>query len=131
MDVLSDFYKTQKFFLPELNRLVENGEFHEAGQRAHALKGAAGNISAVKLYHTVVALEKACVRMDMKETKQFLEKAKNEIELVFHSIETLSQPNQNRKFKNKKHPTIALITILLKSVILSLNWENALSCLIP
>ncbi len=55
--LLADFYKGQKEDLIQLQALLETGDWHEACQLIHALKGVAGNLGAKRLHELASQLE--------------------------------------------------------------------------
>jgi len=60
LDILGDFCKSQKGFSSEFLGLTEKKDFKSARSKAHGLKGAAGNISAINLSAAAKNLEDAC-----------------------------------------------------------------------
>jgi len=63
-DILRDFLKDRESFVSEIQQLVEKKDFEAAAMKAHSLKGAAGNVSAVTLMHAAQSLETACQNKD-------------------------------------------------------------------
>ncbi len=60
VDILKDFCKIEKKFISEFQYLIREKEFKIARIKAHALKGAAGNLSATDLETAAKALEHVC-----------------------------------------------------------------------
>ncbi len=59
VDILGDFCRSQRNFVPEFRDLIEKKDFEGARLNAHGLKGAAGNVSAIDLRDAAKALEDA------------------------------------------------------------------------
>ncbi len=61
LDEYCDFYKG---VIPEFAQLLKAEDFAAARKKAHSLKGAAGNVSAVELKTAAESLETACLESD-------------------------------------------------------------------
>ncbi|MEW6003413.1 MAG: response regulator, partial [Nitrospirota bacterium] len=55
------------------------GDVSEVQKTAHSIKGAAGNLSAVKIYETSIAIENKAKNGDMSEVPSLIERLKSEV----------------------------------------------------
>ena len=60
IDIFKDFCESQKEFVSEFQYVIKEKDFESARTKAHGLKGAAGNVSAVDLRIAASALEDVC-----------------------------------------------------------------------
>ncbi len=90
LDILEDFCKDKKEFGPKLRAIIAKGDYHTARIQAHALKGAAGNISAVKLEKAARALENACQSEIEEDMLQRLPLVENKLDQVVASVQKMS-----------------------------------------
>jgi len=64
VDIVKEYCDINRHFVTEFEALLDKGDLEAARNKAHALKGAAGNISAEALYLVAGKLEKACTADD-------------------------------------------------------------------
>ena len=65
--ILQEFFKDNKNVHQEFHKLVINNKFKAVQLKAHALKGAAGNVSAKNIQLAAKKLEIYCIRRDQKQ----------------------------------------------------------------
>jgi signal transduction histidine kinase/CheY-like chemotaxis protein len=87
--ILQKFCRTQEDYSHKLRELVQNGDFEAVKDRAHALKGAAGNLSAIKLRKAAQALEDAGSSKDTSQILSHLTAVEQALEAVIASVEKL------------------------------------------
>ena len=90
-DILNDFIKSQKGFVAEFQDIVQKGDFKAAREKAHALKGAAGNVSATDLRITAKALEDVCRTADEDQMLDVLTLVENAFVQVMENIPFLEK----------------------------------------
>jgi len=97
VDILHDFCRIQKGFASEFREMVENGDFEGARNKVHALKGAAGNVSANDLNTAAKALELEMLTADGKTERmhQLLSLVQDALERVIRSVEDFSANSKN------------------------------------
>jgi len=78
-EILGDFLTNQKGFVSEIRSLVRKKDFENAGIKAHALKGAAGNVSATSLRFAAKRLEDACTSKSEDQIPVLLMRAEEAI----------------------------------------------------
>ena len=89
--ILQKFCRAQENFSHEYGVLVQNGDFEAARNKAHALKGAAGNLSAIELNEAARALEEAGSRKNTSQMLRCLTTVEQALEQVFASVEKIEQ----------------------------------------
>ncbi len=97
IDVLRDYCDLYRDFLPALKLLLENKNFKSARQRAHALKGAAGNISAHNLCCAARQLELACADGDLNRVSNVIPDIEASLGEVFSSYKMISANPVNHR----------------------------------
>jgi len=90
LDILEDFCKDKKEFGPKLRAIIAKRDYHTARIQAHALKGAAGNISALELEKTARALENACQSEIEEDMLQRLPLVEDRLDQVMASVQKMS-----------------------------------------
>ncbi len=90
MDVLKEYCEHYRNFLPEIKQLLSKKEFTTARRKAHALKGAAANVSAGNLSETARHLEMACADENTRKASRLLPKIETCLSEVFSAYETIS-----------------------------------------
>lgn len=90
LDILEEFCKDKKAFGPKLRAIIAKGDYHTARIQAHALKGAAGNISAMGLEKAARALENACQSEIEANMLQRLPPVENKLDQVVASVQKMS-----------------------------------------
>jgi HPt (histidine-containing phosphotransfer) domain-containing protein len=63
-EILSAFWKSTESLLQTLNLQLAASQFREAGQTAHALKGSALNVGAVRISRLARSIEESCKALD-------------------------------------------------------------------
>ncbi len=89
LDIFKDFCNTQKAFGEECRNLIEKKDFKTARLKAHALKGAAGNISAADIGDAAKMLEDACADEDEMNTLSALVLAEKAFAQVLGTFERM------------------------------------------
>jgi len=77
--ILKDFYHFYKNAVSEFYHLLEAKDFEKATLKAHSLKGAAGNVSAVEIALGAKTLESAYERRDEKMIRETLSKLEKDL----------------------------------------------------
>ncbi len=90
-DILRDFLKDRENFVSEIKQLVEKKDFEAAAMKAHSLKGAAGNVSAVTLMHAAQSLETVCQNRDEDRIAALLVPVSYAIEEAKSSFRKISE----------------------------------------
>jgi two-component system, sensor histidine kinase and response regulator len=89
IEIVQEYCDTNRNFTNEFKVLLDQKNLAAAKIKAHALKGAAGNISADELYHTAAALEKACNDSDISEIEALLTDVAQKLQVVLDSSSRL------------------------------------------
>ena len=97
LDILEDFCKDKKEFGPKLRAIIAKGDYHTARIQAHALKGAAGNISAMELEKAARALEHACQSEIEADMLQRLPPVENMLDQIMASVQKMSAMLESQK----------------------------------
>ena len=90
LDVLKDYCDFYRDFLPEILGLIARKDFKTARRKAHALKGAAANVSAHTLSATALKLESAFAENDAKAVSNLLPEIEASLSEVFSSYKMIS-----------------------------------------
>ena len=88
--MLEKYCRSFEDFNKELSLNIEEKEFDTARLKAHSLKGAAGNISAVDLYPIAKSLEDACLDEEKEKIFELLEKVDLEFKRINGSLQILT-----------------------------------------
>ena len=91
LDILKESSNLYGGIATELERLVSAGDLKTALRTAHALKGAAGNISAKPLYETAKALEAACRENDPRQAMTLVSEVSNALSEFTQTVERLAK----------------------------------------
>jgi len=86
---VQEYCDTNRNFVNEFKLLLDQKDLAAAKMKAHALKGAAGNISADELFHAAEALEKACSGSDTGKIEPFLTAVDQKLRVVLESSSKL------------------------------------------
>jgi len=89
VEIVQEYCDTNENFVSDFKTLINEGSLEEAKIRAHALKGAAGNISAEKLYSAAAALEKACLDNDREQIEPLLTAVGQELNVILDTAQRL------------------------------------------
>ncbi|CAD7839739.1 MAG: hypothetical protein [Olavius algarvensis Delta 4 endosymbiont] len=89
VEIIQEYCDTNENFVLEFKALLDKGLLEEAKIKAHALKGAAGNISAEELYTAAAALEKACLDNDREMIEPLLKTVGQELDVVLETAQHL------------------------------------------
>ena len=89
--ILQKFCRNQENFPSEFRRLVQNGKYEAAGGKAHALKGAAGNLSAVDLMEAARVLEQAGSHDDRSQLFKSLTAVEQTLRPIIAAVEKIDQ----------------------------------------
>jgi HPt (histidine-containing phosphotransfer) domain-containing protein len=101
-DILKDFCQSQKEFVHEFRFLIEQNDFEGARAKAHALKGAAGNLSAVKLRISAKVLEEICGTRDKEQILTFLKPVQDSLSQIITSSESLFSKSQAEELSGER-----------------------------
>ncbi|MCP3951630.1 MAG: response regulator [Desulfobacterales bacterium] len=91
LDILNEYCEFYHGVVPEFARLLEQEDFEGARKKAHSLKGAAGNISAVDLKLATEALETACLGSDPTQARICLEDVEKSLKQLFENVSRLKE----------------------------------------
>jgi len=120
LDILEDFCEDKKEFGPTLRAIIAKEDYHTARIQAHALKGAAGNISALELEKAAKALENACQSEIEENMLQRLPLVEDELDQVMASVQKMSAMLKPQKGKRpvplSPQKPIADRSVILKSL---------------
>ena len=83
LDILNEYCDFYQGAVPEFTQLLDQEDFEAARKKAHSLKGAAGNISAVDLKLVVELLETACLESDPTQARTCLEDVEKALKQLF------------------------------------------------
>ncbi len=99
--LLNEFCEEYASFQERLKNCVAKGDFKNAATLAHSIKGAAGNLSANRLFEAAKTLEQAC--WDQREDKiiKLLEQGQSAFQQVCDSAALLSVLKKEDKNKEK------------------------------
>jgi len=96
-DILTDFCRTRERFISEVLELIEKKEFELAGTKAHALKGASGNVSATAIYNAAKRLELLCEMHSTDEIKDIAAEIRSAFEQLEKNIPLLADSTSESK----------------------------------
>jgi CheY-like chemotaxis protein len=96
LKILSKFEETFRTFAQDFRKILQTDDFSACRLKAHALKGAALNVSAQDLSLAAKVLENACVKASQESITQTIPAVENYLQIVFTSIEKLT----GNKLKN-------------------------------
>jgi len=88
-EIVQEYCDTNENFVSDFKSLVDKGALEEAKIKAHALKGAAGNISAEELYTVAEALEKACLDNDREQIASLLTTVGQKLNVILETAQRL------------------------------------------
>ena len=91
LDILNEYCDFYKGAVREFTQLLDRADFEAARKKAHALKGAAGNISAVDLRPAAESLETACRESDPPRARICLEDVDSALGQLFDNVGRLKQ----------------------------------------
>ncbi len=91
LEILESFLREQEGFMEEFLRIADQDGLAAAARRAHALKGAAGNISANHLKALVHSLEDSCLKGDSDPLPGLLEEVREAFDEVRRSSAALAR----------------------------------------
>ena len=87
--ILQAFFKDNKNFHREFHNLIIRKKFKAARLKAHALKGAAGNVSAKNIQLAAEKLEICCTRKDRKQILKELKALKSGFSQLENSLKRI------------------------------------------
>lgn len=91
VSILINFDKYNVDFTAEMQAMLDENKFIEAGDKAHTIKGSAANISASRLAIAALALEKACKSNNPRKAKEALIETSEKLELLSREITMLAE----------------------------------------
>jgi len=91
LEILNEYCDFYQGAVPEFAQLLDRADFEAARKKAHALKGAAGNLSAVDLRLAAESLEIACRESDSPRARTCLEDVGSALGQLFDNVERLKQ----------------------------------------
>ncbi|MGV7224635.1 MAG: ATP-binding protein, partial [Nitrospinales bacterium] len=101
--ILQEFFKDNKNVHQEFHKLVINNKFKAAQLKAHALKGAAGNVSAKNIQLAAEKLEICCTRRDQKQILKGLKALESGFAQLTNSLKKIkTSPNTNLATNSEK-----------------------------
>ena len=89
LEIFESYCQAHRNFVPDFSVMLEAGDFGAARIKAHALKGAAGNLSAVDLQSSAARLEKACTRKDVEGIHLCLQRVERDLIALLDSFTQL------------------------------------------
>jgi len=116
INIINDFCRTYENFSKEMRTFLGENNFKEARIKAHSLKGAAGNISAIDVKLAAQALEKSCVDENMDQAVSKITTVEDELFVVKESLEKLNS-DQNTSSETSSSDHLKLGNIELKKLI--------------
>jgi len=90
MDVLNEYCEHYRNFLSEVKKLIADKDFATARRLAHALKGAAANVSADNLNTAALQLESACADENARKATRLLPKIEDCLTEVFAAYDLIA-----------------------------------------
>ncbi|MCF8093277.1 MAG: response regulator, partial [Desulfotignum sp.] len=100
-DILNDFCKEYTTFHKRVKHLIADSDFKGAATLSHSLKGAAGNISAVRLFDSAKSLEQACWNKNYDEINRLLDPVQSDYQEVCRSAGQFLGQMKPGKIKKK------------------------------
>jgi len=97
MDVLKEYCEHYRNFLSEVKKLLADKDFATARRLAHALKGAAANVSADNLNTAALQLESACADENARKATRLLPKVQDSLTEVFAAYDMIAADLENSK----------------------------------
>jgi len=88
-NLLTIFLRDNRRAAASLRALAEAGDYATLQDEAHALKGAAGNISAKDLHQAALGVEKAAAEKNPRTLRTALDALENRLNVVLDSIQSL------------------------------------------
>ncbi len=101
LDILNEYCDFYRGAVSEFAQLLDQEDFGAARKKAHSLKGAAGNISAVDLKLVAELLETACLDGDSTHARKCLADVEEALQQLFDSAGRLSLSFDLRLFQRK------------------------------
>jgi len=92
-DILDEYCDFYQDVIPEFAALIDREDFTAARKKAHALKGAAGNLSAMDLKLAAEKLETACRENDAGQARSLLAVAEKALLQLFDNASNLKALN--------------------------------------
>jgi len=106
-DILKEFCNDHTGFQKTLELHLSNGDFKGAATLAHSIKGAAGNISANRLFEAAKALEQACWSQNEDEIRKLMDPVQEAYYQVCDSAgQFFIQMKQEKSQNQEKEPVI-------------------------
>jgi len=97
MDVLNEYCEHYRNFLSEVKKLLADKDFATARRLAHALKGAAANVSAENLSTAALQLESACADENARKASRLLPKIEDSLTEVFAAYDLIAADLANTR----------------------------------
>jgi len=97
MDVLKEYCEHYRNFLSEVKKLLADKDFATARRLAHALKGAAANVSADNLNTAALQLENACADENARKATRLLPKVQDSLTEVFAAYDLIAADLANTR----------------------------------
>jgi len=97
MDVLKEYCEHYRNFLSEVKKLLADKDFATARRLAHALKGAAANVSADNLNTAALQLESACADENARKATRLLPKVQDSLTEVFAAYDLIAADLANTR----------------------------------
>ena len=95
-DILNEYCDFYREVIPEFQVLIDQKDFTAARKKAHSLKGAAGNISAVELKLAAETLETACLESDPARAGECLGEVEKSLRQLFDNADRLKRTVRER-----------------------------------
>jgi CheY-like chemotaxis protein len=89
LEILESYCDAHRDFEARFSQMTARGDFTAARTAAHALKGAAGNVSAVRLFAVADELEQACAQQDIPRISQSLKRVARALQVLLEGFATL------------------------------------------
>ena len=106
--ILEEFCRDNKYFHREFHKLVINQQFEAAKLKAHALKGAAGNVSAKNIQLAAEMLEISCTHKDQKQILKGLKAVASGFAQLSNSLNKITPSSDNDLAKNGRETMVDL-----------------------
>jgi HPt (histidine-containing phosphotransfer) domain-containing protein len=88
-EILTLFLDNVPLLIDEIREALEKGDAPLVKGRAHSLKGASGNVGALKLQHQSLMMEKIGANGDLSRGGEILEKIQNSYRIFKETVSRL------------------------------------------
>jgi len=97
--LLKTFAANNEDVVDQIRQALDADDIGEAQQRAHALKGVSGNISAVDLHRAATKLDRALKKNEREDAQRLLAQVRDSLDVVIREVNSLDLPDEQDELK--------------------------------